>query len=69
MYDKQMHVETLVLKHKFELYVLPDMWLVHRQHKKVAIVQIKRAEVGKSGVSDDVASLMKVSEEPWINVA
>lgn len=68
LYDKQMHVEALVRKHRFQLYV-PDVWLVHRQHKKVAIAQIQTAEGEKSGLSDDVAALRKVSDECGKDVA
>ncbi|GIM02374.1 hypothetical protein Vretimale_7252, partial [Volvox reticuliferus] len=60
LYDKQTHVEALARKHRYTFTVLPDLWVLHRPHKKVAIVQIYRKSANTTGEgSGDVEALLR----------
>ncbi|GLC68078.1 hypothetical protein PLESTF_000643700 [Pleodorina starrii] len=40
-FDKMQHVESLARLKDFRFVVLPDIWLVHRPHEKVAIAKLQ----------------------------
>ncbi|GLI63512.1 hypothetical protein VaNZ11_006497 [Volvox africanus] len=59
LYDKQTHVEALARKHRYTFTVLPDLWVVHRPHKKVGIVQLYRRSNTTGEGSREVEALLR----------
>ncbi|GIL67197.1 hypothetical protein Vafri_20625 [Volvox africanus] len=60
LYNKQTHVEALAQKHKFVLTVLPDVWVVHRPHKKIASRKLVKPAPDNEKANADVMEMLKV---------
>ncbi|GLI63495.1 hypothetical protein VaNZ11_006477 [Volvox africanus] len=65
LYNKQTHVEALAQKHNFVLKVLPDVWAVHRPHKKIASRKLaKPVPDNVKETNTDVMEMLKVITLP-----